>query len=472
MATPLRTPGSTRTRALGFTHDSDSDDDFVLDGVSASKWMSGRFGYSAGVSSASRIRSRELAAARTFREASREKATLKQHCDVLEEKVRALEESLSETVSGSVKKARLMENEKENESESHTREAEFAVLAAEISRLKSELTSATEDHEWLRSALEAKNAANEKSERERQQLTAKVTELQQIVDESEACLRDSQIEREAHKLRYKKKAAAATAQRLAAEATSAMLKGEVARVKSQIRRNVSMSRLSVHTVDCMTSPTPPSGVVFNEDASDVNEDETIDLKPEVSSMTTGSASMKDDSAMCNGTSDDGSETVTKPLRSKQLELTSPAVAIVFEYTPDNKPETQSVEVSDDVNTSKSWSRVEFGGFDGLEWVNMLNMLLACVQFMVLQAQMVSKNAANARRGNWSVKNVASNVVFATVVTAFVFSSMCALSCDPPGLSFAVRMGSVPLPQKNSFSLFSWLGEMLGLRTRGGLGVAV
>ena len=99
MSTPLRTPGSARTRALGFTHDSDSDDDFSPGASSAARRASVRFGYpSAGVSSASRIRSRELAAARNFREASREKATLKQHCDALEDKVRALEQSLSETV--------------------------------------------------------------------------------------------------------------------------------------------------------------------------------------------------------------------------------------------------------------------------------------------------------------------------------------------------------------------------------------
>ena len=165
-----------------------------------------RFGYpSAGVSSASRIRSRELAAARNFREASREKATLKQHCDALEDKVRALEQSLSETVEVATARKERKETESSERDEALAAAASRTAAAeAELAELRAELALATENHEWLRRALEARTAANATAETERQALSARVVELERILDESEAHLAALQTEREAHKMKYKK----------------------------------------------------------------------------------------------------------------------------------------------------------------------------------------------------------------------------------------------------------------------------
>ena len=80
-ATPQRpplagTPGSARSGAFGFTCDSDSDGDDALLGSAARAVRLGRTPTlrPGSVSSAQRARSRELAAARSFREASREKS--------------------------------------------------------------------------------------------------------------------------------------------------------------------------------------------------------------------------------------------------------------------------------------------------------------------------------------------------------------------------------------------------------------
>ena len=339
MSTPLRTPGSTRTRALGFTHDSDSDDDFSPGASSAARLASVRFGYpSAGVSSASRIRSRELAAARNFREASREKATLKQHCDALEEKVKALEQSLSETVEAAraqkeleTESARALEETKAAERAAESSDEKLAAAAnaiaereAELASLRAELALATENHEWLRRALEARTAANAAAETQRQALSARVVELERIVDESEAHLSEVQTEREAQKMKYKKRVAAATAQRLAAEATNAMLKGEMARMRAQMdtrrlgggvledvtnRAAIRMSKLRVHT-------TPGARV------------------SEPSAMASPSCA-KDDSAMgCVGPVEDGSESVSKPAGKRIVALSSPAAAMDFERAPE------------------------------------------------------------------------------------------------------------------------------------------
>ena len=363
MSTPLRTPGSTRTRALGFTHDSDSDDDFSPGASSAARLASVRFGYpSAGVSSASRIRSRELAAARNFREASREKATLKQHCDALEEKVKALEQSLSETVEAAraqkeleTESARALEETKAAERAAESSDEKLAAAAnaiaereAELASLRAELALATENHEWLRRALEARTAANAAAETQRQALSARVVELERIVDESEAHLSEVQTEREAQKMKYKKRVAAATAQRLAAEATNAMLKGEMARMRAQMdtrrlgggvledvtnRAAIRMSKLRVHT-------TPGARV------------------SEPSAMASPSCA-KDDSAMgCVGPVEDGSESVSKPAGKRIVALSSPAAAMDFERAPEPfsgfSPATRTTRLATVVGETKGF----------------------------------------------------------------------------------------------------------------------
>jgi chemotaxis protein histidine kinase CheA len=493
MSTPLRTPGSTRTRALGFTHDSDSDDDFSPGASSAARLASVRFGYpSAGVSSASRIRSRELAAARNFREASREKATLKQHCDALEEKVKALEQSLSETVEAAraqkeleTESARALEETKAAERAAESSDEKLAAAAnaiaereAELASLRAELALATENHEWLRRALEARTAANAAAETQRQALSARVVELERIVDESEAHLSEVQTEREAQKMKYKKRVAAATAQRLAAEATNAMLKGEMARMRAQMdtrrlgggvledvtnRAAIRMSKLQVHT-------TPGARV------------------SEPSAMASPSCA-KDDSAMgCVGPVEDGSESVSKPAGKRIVALSSPAAAMDFERAPEPfsgfSPATRTTRLATVGGETKGFFFlslrelcVEGGG-------SVSKMAIAARLLASSLASALMRDAADARRGvRITPRTVCANLVVAVVVAACVLCALCvsyaARDAFGMSLTYGVRMGGVP-PQKTpllsgyhkyAFDFVSFLNELRnGLRRLGG-GVA-
>ena len=493
MSTPLRTPGSTRTRALGFTHDSDSDDDFSPGASSAARLASVRFGYpSAGVSSASRIRSRELAAARNFREASREKATLKQHCDALEEKVKALEQSLSETVEAAraqkeleTESARALEETKAAEREKESSDEKLAAAAnaiaereAELASLRAELALATENHEWLRRALEARTAANAAAETQRQALSARVVELERIVDESEAHLSEVQTEREAQKMKYKKRVAAATAQRLAAEATNAMLKGEMARMRAQMEKRrlgggvledvtnraaIGMSKLQVHT-------TPGARV------------------SDPSAMASPSCA-KDDSAMgCVGPVEDGSESVSKPAGKRIVALSSPAAAMDFERAPE--------PFSGFFPATRTTRLATFGGeTKGFFFLSLRELCVeggGSVSKMAMSARLLAsslasalmRDAADARRGvRITPRTVCANLVVAVVVAACVLCALCvshaAVRAFGMSLTYGVRMGGVP-PQKPlllsgyhkyAFDFVSFLNELRnGLRRLGG-GVA-
>ena len=496
MSTPLRTPGSTRTRALGFTHDSDSDDDFSPGASSAARLASVRFGYpSAGVSSASRIRSRELAAARNFREASREKATLKQHCDALEEKVKALEQSLSETVEAAraqkeleTESARALEETKAAERAAESSDEKLAAAAnaiaereAELASLRAELALATENHEWLRRALEARTAANAAAETQRQALSARVVELERIVDESEAHLSEVQTEREAQKMKYKKRVAAATAQRLAAEATNAMLKGEMARMRAQMdtrrlgggvledvtnRAAIRMSKLRVHT-------TPGARV------------------SEPSAMASPSCA-KDDSAMgCVGPVEDGSESVSKPAGKRIVALSSPAAAMDFERAPEPfsgfSPATRTTRLATVGGETKGFFFLSLSSELCVEGGGSVSKMAIAARLLASSlASALMRDAADARRGvRITPRTVCANLVVAVVVAACVLCALCvsyaARDAFGMSLTYGVRMGGVP-PQKTplpllsgyhkyAFGFVSFLNELRnGLRRLGG-GVA-
>ena len=506
MSTPLRTPGSARTRALGFTHDSDSDDDFSPGASSAARRASVRFGYpSAGVSSASRIRSRELAAARNFREASREKATLKQHCDELEEKVKALEQSLSETVAVT-KAQKELELEKETKVESPSdaeralaterdaalaaAEKRAAAADAELASLRAELALATENHEWLRRALEARTAANATAETERQALSARVVELERIVDESEAHLSALQVEREAHKMKYKKRAAAATAQRLAAEATAAMLKGEMARMRAQMDKKEKEKESSPvleglgvleDVTNCAALGTSER-VAGGEDASTEallrcgSPGARVSLAP--SAMASPSCA-KDDSAMGRvGPADDGSETVSKPARKRDLALSSPAAAMEFERAPEKTRLAANVaRLATKTSRAISPTKGFFAGTELSSHVGSVAMVSA--RLFARLASSVMRDAADARRGvRVTPRTASANLFLACLVAACVFvamtlSSALAFESLGLGLTYGVRMGDVP-PQKGfgagyAFGFFSFLNELRnGLRRLGGV----
>ena len=491
MSTPLRTPGSARTRALGFTHDSDSDDDFSPGASSAARRASVRFGYpSAGVSSASRIRSRELAAARNFREASREKATLKQHCDALEDKVKALEQSLSETVEVATARKERKETESSERDEALAAAASRAAAAeAELAELRAELALATENHEWLRRALEARTAANATAETERQALSARVVELERILDESEAHLSALQVEREAHKMKYKKRAAAATAQRLAAEATAAMLKGEMARMRAQMDKKEKEKEASpvpeglgvLEDVTNRAALGTSERVAGGEDASTeaLRRSGSPFARVSAPSAMASPSCAKDDSAMGRvGPAEDGSETVSKPARKRDVALSSPAAAMEFERAPETTRLAANVAR---LATKTSWEISPTKGFfAGTELSSHVgSVAMVSARLFARLASSVMRDAADARRGvRVTPRTASANLFLACLVAACVFvamllSSALAFESLGLGLTYGVRMGDVP-PQKGfgagyAFGFFSFLNELRnGLRRLGGV----
>lgn len=491
MSTPLRTPGSARTRALGFTHDSDSDDDFSPGASSAARRASVRFGYpSAGVSSASRIRSRELAAARNFREASREKATLKQHCDALEDKVKALEQSLSETVEVATARKERKETESSERDEALAAAASRAAAAeAELAELRAELALATENHEWLRRALEARTAANATAETERQALSARVVELERILDESEAHLSALQVEREAHKMKYKKRAAAATAQRLAAEATAAMLKGEMARMRAQMDKKEKEKEASpvpegLGVLEDVTNRAvlgTSERVAGGEDASTeaLRRSGSPGARVSAPSAMASPSCAKDDSAMGRvGPAEDGSETVSKPARKRDVALSSPAAAMEFERAPETTRLAANVAR---LATKTSWAISPTKGFfAGTELSSHVgSVAMVSARLFARLASSVMRDAADARRGvRVTPRTASANLFLACLVAACVFvamllSSALAFESLGLGLTYGVRMGDVP-PQKGfgagyAFGFFSFLNELRnGLRRLGGV----
>ena len=452
-----------------------------------------RFGYpSAGVSSASRIRSRELAAARNFREASREKATLKQHCDALEDKVKALEQSLSETVEVATARKERKETESSERDEALAAAASRAAAAeAELAELRAELALATENHEWLRRALEARTAANATAETERQALSARVVELERILDESEAHLAALQTEREAHKMKYKKRAAAATAQRLAAEATAAMLKGEMARMRAQMDKKEKEKESSPvleglgvleDVTNCAALGTSER-VAGGEDASTEallrcgSPGARVSLAP--SAMASPSCA-KDDSAMGRvGPADDGSETVSKPARKRDVALSSPAAAMEFERAPETTTRLAANVARLATKTSRAISPTK-GFFAGTELSSHVgSVAMVSARLFARLASSVMRDAADARRGvRVTPRTASANLFLACLVAACVFvamtlSSALAFESLGLGLTYGVRMGDVP-PQKGfgagyAFGFFSFLNELRnGLRRLGGV----
>ena len=447
-----------------------------------------RFGYpSAGVSSASRIRSRELAAARNFREASREKATLKQHCDALEDKVRALEQSLSETVEVATARKERKETESSERDEALAAAASRTAAAeAELAELRAELALATENHEWLRRALEARTAANATAETERQALSARVVELERILDESEAHLAALQTEREAHKMKYKKRAAAANAQRLAAEATAAMLKGEMARMRAQMDKKEKEASSVPEQIGVLEDVTNRAALGTSERVAGGEDASTEALRRagspgarvSASSAMASPSCAKDDSAMGRvGPAEDGSETVSKPARKRDVTLSSPAAAMEFERAPETT-KALAANVAG-LATKTSWAISPTKGFfAGTELSShVCSVAMLSARLFARVASGVMRDAADARRGvRVTPRTASANFFLACLVAACVFVAMLLSSAFESlglGLTYGVRMGGV-LPQKGfglgyAFGFFSFLNELRnGLRRLGGV----
>ena len=488
----LETPASARTRALGFTYDSESDDpysDAVVVG-SAARGPS-RFRASASVaprtpaSVASATRARELAKARAFRESSRERASLKQHCEALEEKVRQLE--------------------------SANAHAETARL-----KLEAEIDAAAENDEWLRRALEARAAATTEAERERAALAMRVAELEREREVAEACLQSAEAARDATKRRLKRASAAEKAGRLAAEATAAALNGEVARLKRQAQGGFRLSparRAVAETVDFATSPMPAClleqrsaikaefGIDLDADdaerlAEDAREEaeatgrrrrvaarspatnaresraaaDASPLPPRALAMSP--AASRDDSAM-GGLGDDaddsriggaeggtggGSEEVSKPVAgtkggaTRRAALVSHPAAIVFEYTPESKPPKSrstlavasdrkgSLAVAPPVAFEPPMAAVS-SAFAGVDALSVAESAAASTLALVAAAASASR-AALAPEGVVAVaaKRLGARLAVGLAITALVMLALIVFGGDPPGVRLAVRAG--------------------------------
>ena len=179
MTTPVRTPASSGAARGAALYDSDSSDDDS--GFSCGQYsVTKRPGATPGVvssafattpSATAQRRRSQLALAKCARLASREKETLRQRCLHLEERIAELQGDAS--------------------CDAEMR-AVNAALEREIRRLTQEHERAAENDEWLRDALQEKQAAVASLERERGTLRARLMELEQTVAEGEACLRDAE----------------------------------------------------------------------------------------------------------------------------------------------------------------------------------------------------------------------------------------------------------------------------------------
>ena len=470
-ATPQRpplagTPGSARSGAFGFTCDSDSDGDDALLGSAARAARLGRTPTlrPGSVSSAQRARSRELAAARSFREASREKATLKQHCDALEEKIRLLEATARSDAA----------------IRSDAVAAETSALRAEADSLRAELVAAAENDEWLRRALEERAAAANVSERERAALTSRVADLEHAMEEAETCLRAASLDAEKLRRRHRRANAAATAAKLAAEATVAGLRGEVARLHAALERaglHPGASRPIVETSDCMTSPMPIPREHEHEheherETEDEGEEEVTSTEADATTLeeaaplagfppTTPAA--RDDSAMgADGV--DAGESVDKPQKRRVVELSSPAASIVFEYNPETKPSATAANVDADPFASRLrlTSAPKTFGFDLAPYARQTGVdVEAAFAAFFLVVSFVRATAASAMRGApGAAESVVGKLVAGCVATAAVTAGMMILAHDPPGFTFGVRAGAVLPPQTLTWT--EWLRGVVGL----------
>jgi len=443
-ATPQRpplagTPGSARSGAFGFTCDSDSDGDDALLGSAARAVRLGRTPTlrPGSVSSAQRARSRELAAARSFREASRERATLKQHCDALEEKVRLLEATARSDAAD----------------RSDAVAAETAALRAEAESLRAELVAAAENDEWLRRALEERAAAANISERERAALTSRVADLERSMEEAETCLRAASHDADKLRRRHRRATAAAKAAKLAAEATVAGLRGEVARLHAALERaglHPGASRPIVETSDCMTSPMPIPREREDEGEEEVTSAEAAPLPP-----TTPAP--RDDSAM-DADGVDADESVDKPQKRRVVELSSPAASIVFEYNPETKPSAGPF-----AGRLRLPAAPKPFGFDLAPYARAagVDVEAAVAAFFVVISFWRAMAASVTRRAPGAAESFVGKLVTGCVATAAVTAGMMILAHDPPGFTFGVRAGALP-PQQTTLTWTEWLRGVLGM----------
>ena len=438
-----RTPASARlASARKALYDSDSSDDdsgFSCGQYSVTKRpmsatpSGGVVTSSTPLSATAQRRRSQLALAKSAREASREKETLRARCEHLETHIETLQAGDASTGA----EMRMLTSD----------------LESEIRRLELEHERAAENDEWLRRALQEKASTVAAMERERGTLVAKVAELEETVAEGEACLRDAEAQRDKMARRCKW----VQAGRLAAEATAAALTGEVSRLHTALERmtnggdsemnaNSTVLRHGKVTVECVRSPYA-SGVATGLDFDDLDSDSELDEDesrctnhPPVPKTTPGAALRElslGDSAMDAGSpsADSNGSVVSKHPNAEASNNNQFEFRV--EYTPESKP-------------GKLTHRMFTPSKTDIEVVDALAGFVGdCVSAATVDGELVTF-AVLAMRAASSMRSPVLKFLYGVAVVGLVLLSMIvtwelvgAATGESPVKGMAIRMGGVP-----------------------------
>ena len=385
------------------------------------------------MSATAQRRRSQLALAKSAREASREKETLRQRCEHLETHIETLQAGDASTGA----EMRTLTSD----------------LESEIRRLELEHERAAENDEWLRRALQEKASTVAAMERERGTLVAKVAELEETVAEGEACLRDAEAQRDKMARRCKR----VQAGRLAAEATAAALTGEVSRLHAALERitnggdsemNASSTvlRHGKVTVECVRSPYASgvaTGLDFDDDLADsdseLDEDEST-TNPPVPKTTPGAALRElslGDSAMDVGSpsADSNGSVVSKHPNAEASNNNQFEFRV--EYTPESKP-------------GKLTHRMFTPSKTDIEVVDALAGFVGdCVSAATVDGELVTF-AVLAMRAASSMRSPVLKFIYGLAVVGSVLLAMIvtwelvgAATGESPVKGIPIRMGGVP-----------------------------
>ena len=385
------------------------------------------------LSATAQRRRSQLALAKSAREASREKETLRARCEHLETHIETLREDAS------------------TGAEMRTLTSD---LESEIRRLELEHERAAENDEWLRRALQEKASTVAAMERERGTLVAKVAELEETVAEGEACLRDAEAQRDKTARRCKR----VQAGRLAAEATAAALTGEVSRLHAALERMTNGGESETNaastvlrhgkvTVECVRSPYASgvaTGLDFDDLAdsdSELDEDESRCTNPPPVPKTTPGAALRElslgDSAMDAGSpsADSNGSVVSKHPNAEASNNNQFEFRV--EYTPESKP-------------GKLTHRMFTPSKTDIEVVDALAGFVGdCVSAATVDGELVTF-AVLAMRAASSMRTPVLKFLYGVAVVGLVLLAMIitwelvgAATGESPVKGIPIRMGGVP-----------------------------
>ena len=386
------------------------------------------------LSATAQRRRSQLALAKSAREASREKETLRARCEHLETHI----ETLREDASTGAEMGMLTSD-----------------LESEIRRLELEHERAAENDEWLRRALQEKASTVAAMERERGTLVAKVAELEDTVAEGEACLRDAEAQRDKMARRCKR----VQAGRLAAEATAAALTGEVSRLHAALERitnggdsemnaNSTVLRHGKVTVECVRSPYASgvaTGLDFDDDLADsdseLDEDESRCTNHPLVPKTTPGAALRElslgDSAMDAGSpsADSNGSVVSKHPNAEASN--DDKFEFRVEYTPESKPGKLTHRMFTPTKTDIEVVDA-LAGFVG-DCVSAATVDGELVTFAVLAMRAASLMRSPVLKFLYAVAVVGS-VLLTMIVT---WELVGAATGESPVKGISIRMGGVP-----------------------------